>query len=102
MTDGSAGTEQRRVVWGALAMIGSVLCFTLLDTINKILVADYSPFFLSWARSLAQVLMMLAVLPLLGGTRMFRDVAAIPAYGSGPLYRVRFRLRNAFPFSTCR
>jgi len=80
--DGAAATQRsetpndrhsdgRAVVLGCIAMILSVLCFTLLDTINKILVADYSAFFLSWARSAVQVALLLALAPWIGAKRMF-------------------------------
>lgn len=57
----------RDVVLGSIAMILSVLGFTALDAINKILVESYSPFFLSWGRSIGQMLILLALAPLLGG-----------------------------------
>ncbi|MEL6372582.1 MAG: DMT family transporter [Pseudomonadota bacterium] len=62
----------RAVLWGSLAMIASVLAFTILDTVNKILVETYSAFFLSWSRTATQVALMLLLAPLLGGTAMFR------------------------------
>lgn len=68
----TAWWRRHRVVLGCLAMIGSVLCFTLLDTINKILVAHYSAFFLSWARSAVQVGLLLLLAPLIGPSDMFK------------------------------
>lgn len=53
-------------------MILSVLCFTLLDTLNKVLVATYDPFFLSWGRSAAQTLLLLLLAPLIGARNLFR------------------------------
>lgn len=47
-------------------MILSVLCFTLVDTINKVLVQTYSAVFLAWGRSSVQVVLLLALAPLIG------------------------------------
>ena len=47
--------DPRRVIIGCVAMILSVLCFTLVDTINKVLVQTYSAVFLAWGRSSVQV-----------------------------------------------
>lgn len=64
---GSSKTRDRRgVVLGCAAMILSVLCFTLVDTINKVLVQSYNAVFLAWGRSIFQVLLLLALAPLIG------------------------------------
>ncbi len=72
-TSGAGETwwQRNRVVIGCVLMIGAFLCFTLLDAINKALVQDYSAFFLSWARSATQLVLLLALAPLLGPRDMF-------------------------------
>lgn len=64
-------TPQLRVLLGCTAMVSSVLCFTLLDTFNKLLVQSYDPFFLSWGRSAAQTCILLMLVPLIGAREMF-------------------------------
>ncbi|MEL6622926.1 MAG: hypothetical protein AAFQ11_08635, partial [Pseudomonadota bacterium] len=62
----------RTILIASAAMIGAVLGFTMLDAVNKVLVKTYNPFFLSWARSAGQVLILLALIPLLGAGKLFR------------------------------
>ncbi|MGF1649821.1 MAG: DMT family transporter [Hyphomicrobiaceae bacterium] len=65
-------TIDRNVLIGSGAMILSVLCFTSLDAINKVLVQSYSAFFLSWGRSAVQLVLLLALIPLIGASTMMR------------------------------
>ncbi|MEO1720286.1 MAG: DMT family transporter [Pseudomonadota bacterium] len=65
--DTAAQYGVRGVILGSAAMVCSMLGFSLLDTVNKILVQDYSPFFLAWCRSIGQVIILLALVHWLGG-----------------------------------
>jgi len=47
-------------------MILSAICFTGLDTVMKFLVGTYDFWFLAWARSLAQVVFILLLIPIIG------------------------------------
>ncbi len=53
-------------------MIAAVACFTILDTILKILVQRHDPWFLAWGRNLFQVAYLTAMMPWLGRERMLR------------------------------
>jgi drug/metabolite transporter (DMT)-like permease len=64
--------DPRTIVIGCVAMILSVLAFTLLDTVNKVLVATNDAIFLSWGRSAAQTLLLLLLSPLLGLRKLVR------------------------------
>ncbi len=54
---------------GAALMVASVMCFTGLDTTLKVLVADNDFWLLAWARNLAQVVLLTALLPVLGARK---------------------------------
>jgi len=65
-TAGRRGHAFSETLIGPLLMIVAVLCFTCLDSILKHLARSHDPWFLSWARSLVQAALLLALAPLLG------------------------------------
>lgn len=67
----------RDVLIGSAAMIFAMIGFSVLDTINKILVQTYSPFFLSWCRSIGQVLILLALIRWLGGVHTLKTTRPV-------------------------
>ncbi|MEO1694703.1 MAG: DMT family transporter [Pseudomonadota bacterium] len=67
----------RDVLIGSAAMIFAMIGFSVLDTINKILVQTYSPFFLSGCRSIGQVLILLALIRWLGGVHTLKTTRPV-------------------------
>jgi len=61
---------RRNNLVGAGLMVLSVVCFTGLDTTMKVLVGKHDFWLLAWARNLAQVAWLLALMPLIGPSRM--------------------------------
>lgn len=69
--DGAAPPDPRRNnLIGAGLMVLSVVAFTGLDTTMKVLVGKHDFWMLAWARNLAQVGWLLALMPLIGPARM--------------------------------
>lgn len=60
----------RNYLVGAALMVASVMCFTGLDTTLKILVANHDFWMLAWGRNLAQVLLLIVLLPALGARQV--------------------------------
>lgn len=52
---------------GPLLMVSAMFCFVAMDSILKLLVVRYDGLLLSWGRCLAQVLLVGALVPVLGG-----------------------------------
>lgn len=70
-TTPAAPIDQRRSnLIGAGLMVLSVVAFTGLDTTMKVLVGKHDFWLLAWARNLAQVGWLLALMPLIGPARM--------------------------------
>lgn len=65
-----AGDQRRSNLIGAGLMILSVVAFTGLDTTMKMLVGRHDFWMLAWARNLAQVGWLIALMPLIGPSRM--------------------------------
>lgn len=59
-------------VIGSLFMILSAICFTGLDTVMKFLVGSYDFWFLAWARSIAQVVFIVLLIPVLGFDKVLK------------------------------
>lgn len=72
-------------VAGALLMVVAVACFTSLDTVLKYLSQRYDPWFLAWARNLAQTVILLAAMPVLGPRRMLATGRPLLHLGRGAL-----------------
>ncbi len=60
------GKSLHPAVVGSLYMVGAAISFTGLDTVMKFLAGSYDFWFLAWARSLAQFVFIMAIVPFLG------------------------------------